>query len=420
MTDDSSDLSGGIVPDDPRHIELKRRFAPWHKVRKEFVRKEQWNKFILRYIDRFLKHNLQAADGENEWGGSSSGADIPNDVQISGPLNCLVIPGDDLLDIRSLHRDTESVNCYIRYLGFNAGQDSNNERTRVHVAHNDVTSSKRVSQNSRVLGDSFQRVASKKSQAWQYIKEFGPFHIVNLDLCDSLFPNTAGDLKSYFDALHSLVDFQMRQMSSPWMMFITTEVAPNEVDLGQLDKLCEPTKQNVQNSKDFAEALTRLIPADAFGSESSSEIDISELTSRQVIDLFGVALGKALLGFGSTAEPKWKVRMLGSHIYDINPDKEVSMLSLAFHFDPVTAPPQDGTGISSVELRDATVFDEFKLATKLVSSVEKITDIDKLLLQDPELYAQMRDSSADLLALAGYDRNAYLQWVNEGEQTINP
>ncbi|NQT36561.1 MAG: hypothetical protein HQ581_03675 [Planctomycetes bacterium] len=416
MTDKSSDLSDDIVPEAPRHSSFDRKFEPWHKVRKEFVRKEQWNKFVIRYVKRHLKRELQA-EGVNEWSTDDEMLDIPETISVAYPLKCLVIPGDDILDIRSLCRDTENIKCYIRYLGFNEGQGSDRVGTRVHIAHNEVTSHPRVSTHSLVLCDRFQMVAKPNSQAYRYMKEFGPFHVVNLDLCDSLFPTTSGDLESYYNALYRMSAFQMKEMATPWLLFITTQAAPKEVDASQLDMLCKPTKDNVLISTEFAAAISDLVPTAALNTGTSAPVDCSQLNERQLIDLFGVAIGKALLKFCSTATPKWKVGMLGSHIYSIYEPLNVSMLSLAFKFSPVTAPPQDSTGLSSIDLPTPTSFNESELATKLVAAVRNISNIDEILAADPELKTRLTESSADLLKSAGYDRNVYLQWVKDGEQT---
>lgn len=42
---------------------------------------------------------------------------LPADVVLERTLKCLVIPGEDLLDIRALWRDVNELNCRIRYLG---------------------------------------------------------------------------------------------------------------------------------------------------------------------------------------------------------------------------------------------------------------------------------------------------------------
>jgi len=60
--------------------------------------------------------------------------------------------------------------------------------------------------------------------------------------------------------------------------------------------------------------------------------------------------------------------------------------------------------------------DEAELAVKLVASVQRITDVDTLLESDAMLRESLVTSSADLLESAGNDRDAYVQWVEAGEQ----
>jgi len=318
-----------------------------------------------------------------------------------------------LLDIRSLHRDTEGIQCYIRYLGFNYRQGSEQSNTRVHIAHNDVTSSSRVSNDSIVLPDLFQMVAKPSSQAYRYVKQLGPFHVINLDLCDSLFPNKETDIEACYDGLHAIAAYQMKEMATPWLLFITTEVAPREVNPYQFDKLCKPTKTNLQHES-FRDALATLVPIESLRSEQ--QVDLTLLNEKQLIDLFGVAIGKALLSFCSSAGATWKLEMRVSHSYSINPEKRVSMMSFAFQFTPISRPPQDATGISTLTLNHPAPFDEVELAIKLVTSVQRITDVDTLLESDAMLRESLVTSSADLLESAGYDRDAYVQWVEAGEQ----
>ncbi len=412
--DESSDLSDDIVQDEPLHSPFERKFFPWHKVRKEFVRREQWNRLVIRYAVRFLRSELQHASSGDEWSADLA-VEIPDTIRIDRPLKCLVIPGDDLLDIRSLHRDTESIQCFIRYLGFNDGHGSQQIGTRLHIAHNDVTSLTRISSDSVVLHDPFQQVANQQSQAYRYVKQLGPFHIVNLDLCDSLFPNRKGNVATHFNGLHAIAAFQMKEMATPWLLFITAEVAPSEVDVEQFDRLCRPTRANLQKHSSFAEAVASLVPEEAVTELANEKTDFSKLSEQQLIDLFGIALGKALLSFCSSAAQTWKMQMLGSHVYSINPSKNVSMLSLAFQFTPLATPPVDATGLSSLKLNTPAPFDELDLAKKLVTAVKNISNIDSILNENSHLHSALFESSADLLSAAGYDRNAYVRWVHDGE-----
>jgi len=255
-------------------------------------------------------------------------------------------------------------------------------------------------------------VAKPSSQACRYVNQLGPFHVVNLDLCDSLFPNNETDIQACYDGLHAIAAYQMKEMATPWLLFITTEVAPKDVNSDQFNKLCKPTKANLQYEL-FQDALSKIVPIESLN--SNHQVDLTRLDDKQLVDLFGVAIGKALLSFCSSAGATWKLEMRGSHSYSINPEKGVSMMSFAFQFTPISLPPQDATGISTLKLNIPAPFDEAELAIKLVASVQKITDVDSLLESNPDLYDLLVASSADLLESAGYDRTAYIQWVQNGE-----
>lgn len=417
MSEVSTDLSEDILlPALPEHIVPKRaEFAPWHKVRKQFIREKQWNFHAVNFARRFLNHCLQPLPAD--WDDSErqeNAAEIPEEIRVDRPLNCLVIPGDDILDIRSLWKDSRELNCWIRYLGFNHGQGSDQLETRVHIANNEVTSLQGIGSDSRVLHDAFQSVARTNSQAYAYIRNYGPFHVVNLDLCDSLFPTVSGSLGTYFSALHKLLEYQMHNQTTPWLLFITTEVAPREADPALLHQFCKATRENCNLYAEFAQRLLDLLPDTAFPA-ASDVVDSSGLSEEELVRLFGVALGKVLLNIAKTSQPQWRVEMLTSYKYTINPQKAVSMLSLAYQFRLVTVPPSDPVGISTAQLKPAGSFDELPLALKIVARVETIRDVDDLLAEDSGLRSQLTQASADLLSSAGYDRDEYLQWVANGE-----
>ncbi|MEK6259916.1 MAG: hypothetical protein AABP62_14950 [Planctomycetota bacterium] len=406
----------------PEHVVPQRAaFAPWHKVRKQFIRQRQWNWLILKLAKRYLKAHLQ--EERADWSVAEDDTDaedsqeVPESVQLERPLRFLVIPGDDLLDVRSLCNEANSLSFFIRYLGFNDGHGSDELRTRLHIANNQVTSFARVAKDSLVLHDRFQEIAKPNSQAHGYLKRYGPFHVVNLDLCDSLFPTITGHLEDYFSALHRLIEYQMANQTTPWLLFITTEVAPREVDPVLLTRFCKPTRDNCDMHSQFAAELSRLLPAALLPLESPV-IDATNLTEEEMAQLFGIALSKTLLGFAKTASPQWKVEMLTSHKYTVNQELHVSMLSLAYQFRPITSPPLDPTGISAAELVLPSPFDELGFALKMISAVERISDVDSLLIADPALRDEILNSSADLLASAGYDRQRYVAWVNEGEGNV--
>ena len=416
MKEPNSEFADAIVPDAvPEHTAPARdEFKPWHKVRKQFIREHQWNNLVARMVKRYLGGlQTDAEDWSLEFEGDEDVAEVPDQIRVERPLKCLVIPGDDLLDLRALWRHLRPLNCYIKYLGFNEAQGSDQEGTRVHVAHNDVTSLHHVSRESVVLADRFQSVASLQSQAYRYLKEFGPFHLVNLDLCDTLFPIGAERQTDYYNALYRVAEYQMKNQTSPWLLFITTQVEPGAANADALGKLCAPTKKNYDTHTDFADRVCKLLPKEAF--TSSDVVDVSKLSEHHMADLFGIALGKWLITLAASGSPNWIVQMLKSYRYSIKPETSVEMLSLAFLFRPRVTPPTDPTGISAVEVAIPKFPDERESAIRLLSAVERLADVDKLLADDESMCTAMEINSADLLESAGYDREAYVAWVRAGE-----
>ena len=419
MTDEDSDFVDDIVGDSrPEHIvPLSEKFEPWHRVRKEFVRQMQWNALTIRMLKRHWKREL--GQEETEW---TSGDVILDEDDESAkpsisesrkrPLNCLVIPGDDLLDIRSLWRDTKDQGCHIRYLGFNERHGSNHPGTRIHVANNAVTSLPRMATDSYVTGDRFEQIVHPSSQARRYLRQYGPYHLVNLDFCGSIFPNRLNDTQPYHEAIHELLVFQFAEQRSEWLLLLTTEVQPSVVDLSKLELFCKLARENFDKHMEFRTKVTELLPASTFQS-SESTVLLDDLTESQMVSLFGVALGKWLLGLSHSAQ--WTVAMRTSYQYSINEEKGVVMLALAFEFSPTSTPPMDRTGISHLKVPQPKFPSECECAVKILERVAGIQDVDACLKADPELHSKLTADHADLLQGAGFDRDAYMKWVANGE-----
>jgi hypothetical protein len=135
----------------------------------------------------------------------------------------------------------------------------------------------------------------------------------------------------------------------------------------------------------------------------------------QIIQLFGVAFGKWVLGLCQNAHPQWAIAMQRSYRYVVNEEKGAVMLSLAFEVKPNFTPPTDASGISGLKLVAKKCPDERECAIKIADSVGKIRDVDEILKVDRNLWAELRDAQATLLESAGYNRDAYVAWADGGE-----
>ena len=419
MNSQGSDFADEIVQDKlPAHTESPRdKFLPWHRVKKEFIRRFQWNDLTVRMIKRHWKQELKL--GGSDWSldedeKAETSFKLPENFVQEHSLRCLVIPGEDLLDLRALWRDIQDLNCNICYLGFNEGHGSDQKGTRVHVSNNAVTSLPRVIHTSRVLHDRFETVANDKSIAYQYLRQYGPFHVVNLDLCGSMFPNTVKTTQEYYDALLQLLTYQFEKQKSEWLLFITTMIEPAVVDANNLQSLCGPTRENLNKHADFAERIKRIIPEKTF-QKNDALTDLAALSEDQMVRLFGVAFGKWLLALCQKSKPQWTVAMRHSYCHTINETKGAVMLSLAFELKPNIAPPVDTTGMTKLQLQTKEYPSEQVCAVKLAESVARIRDVDSELAANKKLKGELRDAQAALLESAGYDRAEYIEWVDNGE-----
>ncbi len=408
MDPNDSDIAEGIIPEKlPEHISPpSAEFLAWHRVRKQYIRHHQWNMLTKRNVNRQWRADLQKP--------SLTAVQAQSSMHISHPLRCLVIPGNHLLDVRSMWNEVSPLDCFIRYLGFNEGQGSSQIGTDVHVANNAVTSLAGVIPDSQVIKDRFESIGGDDTFAFRNLKNYGPYHVVNLDLCGSMFPNTEQRVDEYYTALNALLKYQFEHQKTVWLLFITTMIEPAVVDKERMQALCKPTQDNFANS-DFLEILKKLVQHDSLEGMQGENINLDGLSEEGLTQLFGVALGKWLLRLGQTASPRWTVEMRRSYQYSVNKKKGAVMLSLAYEMTPNFAPPVDVTGMSKLPTTSKQFPSEAESALKLVESVGHIKDVDKELASDSKLKATLREEAADLMASAGFDRAEYIKWVNKGE-----
>jgi hypothetical protein len=312
--------------------------------------------------------------------------------------------------------EVSPLDCFIRYLGFNDGQGSNELGTDVYVANNAMTSRPGVLPDSQVVRDRFEAIAGKGSFAFRNLRDYGPYHIVNLDLCGSMFPNTVASVDSYYTALNRLLVYQFESQKANWLLFVTTMIEPAVLDKERMQALCGPTRDNLVNAK-FADEMKKLFPHDLLKESGGEEkkVNLSGFSEEDFIRLFGVAFGKWLLRLGQSASPKWTVGMRRSYRYSMNKEKGAVMLSLAFEMTPNFGPPVDASGMSKLGVAAKQFPSELDSAIKLAVSVAKIADVDVKLSEDAALKASLCTESADLLESAGFDRAAYMKWVADGE-----
>ena len=386
MTEPTDTILGEVLDEKlPQHPTRPRRnFAPWHKPRKQFIRRRQWLAETAKICDA-----LQFKDDR--------------------PLKYLSLPGEDLLDIRVIRECCDQKGVSLKYLGLNEAYSSGDPDTWLHLAWNEVNSLAGINRNSIVIRDRFELIADKKSQAFQYVEQYGPFDVVNVDLCESISAPVRQNLPNYYSALKALADYQIKNRTEPWLLLVTSRVGDSKVAATDMEKLVDCLRGNARQYESFRKQLIQLVPKTS-GLVGSKRLETNKLSQNEFVKMFSAGLGKWLLALMSSSRPKWGVVLQSGYSYRVN-DADPDMVSYAFLLEPFIQGPIDTTGLSRVLPIGEKEFDEEKSAIDILNKVNAIKDLDAVVNAKPTLKKQLEDESEALLVAAGYEARAYRSWL---------
>jgi hypothetical protein len=358
----------------------KKDFLPWHKPRKQFVRHFQWCEQVNLLLGEIRP------DG--------------------GILKYLGLPGVDLLDLRHFHTEIcKPKDIRLRFLGFNSGASPKSKaHTELNISLGEVCSLDLIDIQSVVMPDDFCRVADTNSLAWKKAKDFGPYDVVNLDLCDGFAvhePSTDGT--TYYDALNCLIALQARR-KDPWLLFLTTRTGRQDINELVLEKLLETYMKNLNNYPKFNRFSKACLTI-----EDDETLRAIAATPDGHLTVFLVGLCKWMLGLALGQNPPCKIEVKSTIGYrvDVGADHD-DLVSIALKFEPTFGSICDPAGLS---MGPVAAPNEGNLAVKILGRVLKRISADKILADDVVLYEKMLLASESLLALARYDIGAYRDWV---------
>jgi hypothetical protein len=373
-----------IVQDPPQ-----RAFRPWHRPRKQWIRRYQWHDSLLAMLRE---------------------THFPADSRI---VRYLSLPGEDLLDVRVLREACEEAGVDLRFTGLNSVSRGSADDMQLNISESEVRGLARIHSGSAILRERFQSIANNGSLAHAEVRDGGPFHAVNLDLCDHIALRPAGGGQpTVIDALAEVIQMQLKHAIHPWLLFITTRVAPDRIDARNLAALIQAVTDNIATSPEFGERTAALLQTESEGLRAALA-DPANLDPRAFMSLFALGFGKWLLRYVGAAHPERSVRMLPSCFYAVQPGRP-DMLSLGFRCDVVQAPAMDRYRLVGQNAGDG-VGAEIDYAMRLLDVTGEMFDLDKMLGQNEQLAESVTIESADLLRSAHYDvdgQPGYRGWVD--------
>ncbi len=364
----------GTLDYDPTELE-RREFKPWHRPRKQFVRREQWAEQVKRlYADR----------------------------PIEEPLRYLGLPGTDLIDLRYLYEQIcRPDGRPLIFLGFNSeAQPRSPARRELDISLYEVRRLPNVEQQSDVIQDDFRRISDETSIAWKRARTLGPFDVVNIDLCNGLASDSPTIHQSIYNALSQVTALQAHSLT-PWLLLITTRIGPNTFDPDAEAAILQCFHDNICTCDGFAEECQQLLGLDV------ETIDASACADADYLKLMIVALGKWLAKLVQASRTSQVVlaSTLGYRVVESAPCED--LVSIALRCDPIIARPEDALSPSPPQ-----PFDECKTAKRIVRRTANRKDVDSLLEADSDMHETLVVEMEDLLTAARYGAARYRPWLN--------
>ena len=376
QSDDQDDLTAGIFSD-VEYVAPQtepKEFKPWHKPRKQFVRREQWSALLLRLYE-------QRKPGD--------------------PLRYLGLPGTDLIDLRYLHEQLcRASNRPLSFLGFNTeAQPGSSAHDQLNISLDEVHRLPYVDTQSDVIHDDFRRIGDPDSIAWSRTLQLGPFDVVNIDLCDGLASDSPQNDDSVYKALAQLMAFQARN-HNPWLLLVSTRIGHGMFDADAEEQLMSLFHRNVNACEGFAEACEKILESNV------KSIDPATCSEADLLKLMTVAIGKWLSVLVQVYAPS-RVELASTHGYRVNPvAAQEDLVSFALRVEPVILASPDALSPTAPALED-----ECTAAKAILRRSACRLDVDTILEQRPDVYEELIGETEQLLADARYEVTGYRTWL---------
>lgn len=370
-------LGDGPVPFPAR---TERKFQPWHRPRKQYVRSVQWCR-ELSFLAR--------------------------DLRLDNELRYLTLPGNDLLDIRHL---AESVctprGLRLRYLGFNtAASPSDEGQAGLNAAQFSLNRLDYIHSESEVFPGDFRGVANTRSISWGRVRRAGPFHAINLDLCGGFAGRDKSQgIPNYFGALQALLQNQ-RSSDEDFLLFITSRMDDDSIDSQAAASLYEVAQSIYDTCETYASEF-----ASAWGLPTDGEpVYVPELVGPA--QAFMLGLTQWIVSQGVTHGLRASVRSFMTYRTGSEQgDDDIVSLAIRFKPDPFIQPDAQGL-VRTVGIQSSADEKVCEQSSIIPQRVSNRVLVDEVLKTQAKEFERCMNEASNLLAAAGYDAGAYRDWV---------
>jgi hypothetical protein len=385
--DGGADYVDDLVQQRVAHPELppKDKFFPWHKPRKHWIRRNQWQTEAAHLIAA-----LNLSDKRR-------------------PLSYLSLPGPDMLDVRTMQQVCSSSGAELRFVGFMDGGVA--DQTELNISLDEVMRLDGIDQGSTVILDPLQSLADASSVGYARTMSAASFDIVNIDLCNSIGAAPPLDEQvGCYEAIRQILDLQRRRRppEEPWILFLTTRANPGRVHADARARFFDCLLRNARDHAEVDQAIRDGINLDQVAIEAMQACPVQDDAAFE--SAFAAAVSKWLLQMLGSSHPAGTLRLLPSSCaYSVRVPGSRDMLSLGFLCQTMHGPPHDAAGLAAPAL-PMPFPTEPQAAAAIIRLVPQLVHVDAI-LADPAHYDAIAAEASELMRSARFDAEKYVEWA---------
>lgn len=374
------------------------RFAPWHKPRKQFVRRYQWLHHGRSLLDTLFRDgNLKAGE----------------------PMRYLTLPGPDLFDVKLFAQMCSEKGVRLQYTGFCYASETDSERLRRNIRHFEIDRAEQIYEGSSVNHSRLEDILKPKSEARTLLQRNGPYSIINIDACEPLAKKDANETGRLIDAIRSIVEYQLNVSRKPWSLYITTPVQTDSISKESLTALKAQIQQNLSNDQIFADEFSGISGGADFDQFFHLATDENGLDLSRIVAL-GIA--KWLLHLAEQAS--YTTVKLPSYCYSMfrKPPFEPNMISTCFLFLPKAIAIDDNSGLTKNNAKSES-HDGISNHVRALRKSFDMINLDEMMKEDQLKKQAMAAETKELLLGAGYNVDdpeaGYDVWLSKEPIEVN-
>lgn len=383
------DFAEGVVPPVKEDaVKSRRKLEPWHKPRKQLVRRG-WRDNVIRLMKELM---------------------FP--VGAERVFRYFTLPAPEMLDVRTLEQAARQSQFKVQYVGFTNARSGSEDDRQLQLGQATLRAQADwVHAESSILHYRLEELAAgSQPVARSALRDYGPFHVINLDLCDYLL--APGQNAMLLDSLGHILEMQTTRQHQDWLLFIATRFDADSTCPLKFERIRGAIAANCAASDLFKTELEALLKIEP-GTCAAILADPATLSQEHLRDTISVGLTKWIASRLLMANPPFELEMMRTYVYAIDGSKH-DMLSLVYRCRYKGTPIP--SGIPPAVGAIAEISREVRLGLRALKKTRSLVDLDKVLRSDVSVRKELGDETKALLKQANYGDDVlggYDSWASD-------